>query len=177
MIAAMADIQDFVLLLKTLPRDWRAVLDRRLAPLGLSQAKWQPLLYLSRAEGPPTQAEIARYLDIESPTLVRQLDRLEDDGWIDRKSCPGDRRARHIHLTPRARKVCAEIESVVGEVRKQLLCHVSSAELRQCVDTLRRMQATTEALLRAEEKPAPGAAALAKAAPRRRTGKTTARAT
>jgi len=80
MMRPMSDTQDFLFLLKTLPRDWRRVLDRRLAPLGLSQAKWQPLLYLSRADGPTTQTALANYLDIESPTLVRLLDRLADDG-------------------------------------------------------------------------------------------------
>jgi MarR family transcriptional regulator for hemolysin len=136
----MADpIPEFLLLLKALPRDWRAVIDRRLAPLGLSQAKWQPLLFLLRAEAPPTQAEIARHLDIESPTLVRLLDRLADDGWIERKNCAGDRRARRIHLTPRAQAVGAEIESIVGEVRRQLLQKISSAELRESIELLRRV--------------------------------------
>lgn len=146
----MIAIQDFVHLLKTLPRDWRAVIDRRLAPLGLSQAKWQPLLYLSRENAPRTQTEIAQFLDVESPTLVRQLDRLAADGWIERKACPGDRRARHVVLTPRARKVCAEIEAVVVDVRRQLLADISETELRQCVKTLRRVQQTTLELLNGE---------------------------
>lgn len=145
----MTDIQDFVHLLKTLPRDWRAVIDRRLQPLGLSQAKWQLLLYLHRDGGPRTQTEIAQFLDIESPTLVRQLDRLAADGWIERKSCPGDRRARHIVLTPRARKTAAEIETVVGEVRQQLLAGISKAELAQCLATLRRVKQTTTQMLEA----------------------------
>ena len=142
----MNDVQEFVLLLRTVPRDWRAVLDRRLAPLGLSQAKWQPLLYLLRADEPPTQAEIARYLEVESPTLVRLLDRLEADGWIKRKHCPGDRRARRIHLTERAKSVCDEIERAVIEVRRQLLGSVSDAEMAQCIDVLRRVSAAAAAL-------------------------------
>ncbi len=143
----MTDVQTFVLLLKTLPRDWRAVLDRRLQPLGLSQAKWQPLLYLYRENAPRTQTEIADYLDIESPTLVRQLDRLAADGWIERKSCPGDRRARHVVLTARAKKVCAEIDALAMEARKQLLGDITAAELRQCLDVLQRVHATAARLL------------------------------
>lgn len=142
----MNDVQEFVLLMRTVPRDWRAVLDRRLAPLGLSQAKWQPLLYLLRADEPPTQADIARYLDVESPTVVRMLDRLEADGWIKRKHCPGDRRARRIHLTERAKSVCDEIESAVIEVRRQLLGSVSEVEMAQCIDVLRRVSAAAAEL-------------------------------
>lgn len=145
----MIEVQSFVQLLKTLPRDWRAVVDRRLQPLGLSQAKWQILLFLYRADGPRTQTEIADYLQIESPTLVRQLDRLATDGWIERKSCPGDRRARHIVLMPQARKLSAKIEAIALEVRGQLLAGVSPAELAQCYATLQRIQATTQQLLAA----------------------------
>lgn len=163
----MTDIQDFVHLLKTLPRDWRAVIDRRLQPLGLSQAKWQLLLCLHREGGPRTQTEIAQFLDIESPTLVRQLDRLAADGWIERKSCPGDRRARHVVLTPRARKTAAEIETVVGEVRQQLLAGISKTELAQCLATLRRVQRTTAQMLGADEAAA-AATAVVEARPARR---------
>ena len=142
----MNDVQEFVQLMRTVPRDWRAAIDRRLAPLGLSQAKWQPLLYLLRADGPPTQADIARYLEVESPTVVRLLDRLEADGWIQRHHCPGDRRARRIHLTERARAVCDEIESAVIDVRRQLLGSVTPQEMAACIDVLRRISAATAEL-------------------------------
>jgi MarR family transcriptional regulator for hemolysin len=145
----MKDVQTFVLLLKTLPRDWRAVLDRRLQPLGLSQAKWQPLLYLYRENAARTQTEIADYLDIESPTLVRQLDRLAADGWIERKSCPGDRRARHIVLTPQAKKVCAEIDALAMECRMQMLGDITAEELAQCLEILQRIHGTATRLLAA----------------------------
>lgn len=145
----MHDVSSFLLLLKSLPRDWRAVIDRRLAPLGLSQAKWQPLLYLLRTESPPTQAEIARHLDIESPTLVRLLDRLENDGWIERKACPGDRRARRIHLTAHASRQSAAIQDIVSGIRQQLVKGVRKSELAQCTAVLRKVQKNTADLLEA----------------------------
>lgn len=142
----MNDVQEFVLLMRTVPRDWRAAIDRKLAPLGLSQAKWQPLLYLLRAEEAPTQADIARHLEVESPTIVRLLDRLEADGWIKRRNCPGDRRARRIHLTDRARSVCDDIENAVIDVRRQLLGSVTPQEMAGCIDVLRRVSAAAAEL-------------------------------
>ncbi len=149
----MNDVQEFVLLMRTVPRDWRAAIDRRLAPLGLSQAKWQPLLYLLRAEEPPTQADIARFLEVESPTVVRLLDRLEADGWIRRKNCPGDRRARRIHLTDRARALGHDIEGAVMDVRSQLLGSVTPDEMARCIDVLRRISACAAALSDQEAAP------------------------
>lgn len=155
----MKDIQEFVQLLRTVPRDWRAAIDRRLAPLGLSQAKWMPLLYLMRAEGPSTQTEIAKHLEIESPTLVRLLDRLAADGWIERKTCPGDRRARHIYLTSRARAACVEIETIVAGVREQLLKDISQAELLRCIEFLRRIDQSAQLMANDEDTGVPPAPA------------------
>lgn len=149
----MNDVQEFVLLMRTVPRDWRAAIDRRLAPLGLSQAKWQPLLYLLRTEEPPTQADIARFLEVESPTVVRLLDRLEADGWIRRKNCPGDRRARRIHLTDRARALGDDIEGAVMDVRSQLLGSVTPDEMARCIDVLRRISACAAELSHQEAAP------------------------
>jgi DNA-binding MarR family transcriptional regulator len=49
------------------------------------------------------QRELAEKLAIDSTTLTRTLDRLEERGWV--TSRPGeDRRERWIRLTPRGRR-------------------------------------------------------------------------
>ena len=52
----------FGMQLAQLSRAWRAELDRRLAGLNLSQARWLVLLHLARFEGLPTQRELAASL-------------------------------------------------------------------------------------------------------------------
>ena len=49
----------FGMQLTQLSRAWRAELDRRLADLGLSQARWLVLLHLARGKKRPTQGELA----------------------------------------------------------------------------------------------------------------------
>src|SRR5437660_7744294 len=92
-------------------RAWRLKLDERLKPMGLSQAKWRTLLHLSVASGALTQTEIAARLGIEEPSLVTLLHRLEDDGWVTRKSAAHDRRCKLVHLGRRAHGVIALINS------------------------------------------------------------------
>src|ERR1051325_9021679 len=82
-------------------RAWRLKLDQRLKPMGLSQAKWRTLLHLSLAENTLTQSEIAARLGIEEPTLVNLLHRLEQAGWVSRKTAPHDRRCKTVHLGSR----------------------------------------------------------------------------
>ena len=81
---------------------WRAELDLRLGPLGLSQARGLILHYLSIHGDGLQQNELADIVGIRGSTLVRQLDRLESDGWVERRNDPGDRRAKTIHLSDKA---------------------------------------------------------------------------
>ena len=50
----------FGMQLAHMSRGWRAELDRRLADLGLSQARWLVLLHLARFDEAPTQRQLAQ---------------------------------------------------------------------------------------------------------------------
>jgi acetyl-CoA carboxylase/biotin carboxylase 1 len=50
--------------LAQMSRGWRAELDRRLAGLNLSQARWLVLLHLARFEEAPTQRELAQSVGV-----------------------------------------------------------------------------------------------------------------
>src|SRR6266496_3992330 len=102
----MSDEETFGLLLHGTARAWRLKLDERLKPMGMSQAKWRTLLHLSIAPGRLTQAEIAERLGIEEPSLATLLHRLENEGWVARKSSPRDRRCKN----GAARPACAECD-------------------------------------------------------------------
>ena len=75
----------FGMQLAQMSRGWRAELDRRLAGLNLSQARWLVLLHLARFEEAPTQRELAQSVGVEGPTLARLLDSLEAQGLVRRQ--------------------------------------------------------------------------------------------
>lgn len=118
----------------------RSTIDARLEPMGLSHALWRPLLALHAADGPMTQAQLARELAVESPTLVRLLDRLTEKGWIIRRSCPGDRRAYHVELTPHALSLCADIEREVAAIRREAVGPIRHSELAAAISVLERVR-------------------------------------
>ena len=138
------DIDAIGPLLHGTARAWRLKLDERLKPMGLSQAKWRTLLYLSRASQPLTQAEIAADLGIEEPTLVTLLHRLEGDRWVARKNASHDRRCKTVHLAPRAERVIEQISSAAFKLRHELLDDISPAELRTCMRVLDRIRQKAE---------------------------------
>lgn len=141
------EADEFVDLLREVPRLWREVLDQRFGPSGLSLATWRVLYHIGRRDEPVTQTELAADLGIETPSLVRLLDRLSADGWVERRVCSEDRRARRLHLTPQARKIYGRIRSTGQQVRKRLLREVSQEELRRCAEVLAKVRRAAEAEL------------------------------
>jgi MarR family transcriptional regulator for hemolysin len=132
----MSDDETLGPLLHGTARAWRLKLDERLKPMGLSQAKWRTLLHLSLAGDALTQAEIAERLGIEQPSLVTLLHRLENEGWIIRRSSLHDRRCKMVFLGQRAQRVISQINAAAEKLRRELLENVSAADLRICVRVL-----------------------------------------
>ena len=69
-----------------------------MAEHGGSMATWLVLHHAFEAPD-SSQSHLAARLDIEAPTLVRHLDRLEADGLLERRRDPRDRRVLRVRLT------------------------------------------------------------------------------
>lgn len=128
-------------LLNEVTTRWRQALDRRLRPVGLSQATWRALFHLEfRCDGLP-QRELADSMGIEGPSLVRLLDALQQSGMIERREAPGDRRAKLVYLTPRGRNMLADIHAIAGALRAEILDGVAAEDLAVCGAVLHRINA------------------------------------
>jgi MarR family transcriptional regulator for hemolysin len=140
----MTDEHRFGMQLAHMSRGWRAELDRRLAELGLSQARWLVLLHLARYENPPTQRELAQSVGVEGPTLARLLDSLEGQGLVQRQAVLEDRRAKKIVLCDPARPLIQQIEAIATALRVELFAGIDEEELRVCMRVHTRILANLE---------------------------------
>ena len=129
----LTDQHRFGMQLAQMSRGWRAELDRRLAGLGLSQARWLVLLHLARFDEAPTQRELAQSVGVEGPTLARLLDSLESQGLVQRQSVMEDRRAKKIVLCSPALPLIEQIETIATQLRKELFEGVDEADLKVCM--------------------------------------------
>lgn len=129
----LTDEHRFGMQLAHISRGWRAELDRRLADLGLSQARWLVLLHLARFSEPPTQRELAQNVGVEGPTLARLLDSLETQGLVQRQAVLEDRRAKKILLSDTALPLIERIETIANELRTELFEGVDDEELKLCM--------------------------------------------
>ena len=80
----------------------RTVFDRRVRELGLTRAQWLVLTRLYRRPG-ASQTELADMLEIDRASAGRMIDRMEKNGWVERRPDAGDRRVNRLHLTAEAR--------------------------------------------------------------------------
>lgn len=124
-----------------LTRAWREQIDARLAPFGLSHARWLILLHLSRGANGSSQNALAARVGVQGPTLVRTLDRLEAAGMVERREASEDRRAKTIHVTAKAEPLVQRIQSVADKVRGEILAGISDEELADCVRVFERIAA------------------------------------
>lgn len=106
-------------------RELRALYDSTAQSHGLTFSRARVLSALARMEG-VTQAELAVHLGIEPPTLKRQIDALEQDGFLERRHVETDARKRTLHLTARAKE--ARTTRFIEKLREPLLEGITSEE-------------------------------------------------
>ena len=91
----------------------RTFADHAAGRFGMTRAKWAVLARLDRFEG-LKQTELAEMLDLQPITLTRLLDGLANNGLIERRPDPDDRRAKRLFLTPAARPLLERL-TALGE--------------------------------------------------------------
>ncbi|MGQ9368683.1 MarR family winged helix-turn-helix transcriptional regulator [Azospirillum sp. ST 5-10] len=114
--------------------------DQRARASGLSRAQWQALFHIAREEG-SKQAHLAECLDVEPITLTRLLDRMEEGGWVERRPDPGDRRARLLYLTDKARPALGEMRQLAEEIYEEALAGLTPEARAALVAALGHMRA------------------------------------
>jgi len=105
----------------------RWAFDQQVREIGVTGPQARLLLTLSRRPG-ENQGFYAERLEVEPITLCRMVDRLEEAGMIERRRDPTDRRAWHLHLTPKSRQVLELLQESVDSLVKDMLGGLTSAE-------------------------------------------------
>ena len=94
--------RNFGFVLKALSRRYVLRFEQRARAISLTLPQCTALVRLEKNEG-VSQAKLAELADVEPMTMVRILDRMELDGWVERRADPDDRRARRLYLKPKSK--------------------------------------------------------------------------
>ena len=111
-----------------LMRAHRAAVARELAPLGLHVGQEKLLDVIVGHEG-LTQAELARTLCIEAPTVTKMLQRLDGSGVLERRADRSDKRQVRVWSTDRGRRLHREMLGRWAAVDERMTRDLTADEL------------------------------------------------
>ena len=132
-------------LLNDVSRLMRQRFDERARGLGLTRAQWRVLRHLRQYEG-INQGALAEVLEVETVTLGRHIDRLEDAGWLERRRDPSDRRVWRLHLAEKSRPMIDQLTDLSSEVREFALTGLSKVDRDHLIDFLLTMKSNLGAM-------------------------------
>jgi MarR family transcriptional regulator for hemolysin len=113
--------------------------------LDLSLPQCKVLANLARNEG-ISQARLAELTETDPMTLVRTLDRMEQDGWIERRSDPIDRRAHCLFLRDAAKPIIERIWKIAEQTCGEALAVLEPSEREHLIELLERVHAAMLAI-------------------------------
>ena len=113
-----------------------------------------------------TQTALARMMNVEGPTLMQSIDRLEQRGYLQRVRRPGDRRSYSLQITPHGREALTAIQAFLPQRDEELLADLDGDEVKELARLLTKIvnrgyarlqgpQRATPQSVRVEPAPAP----------------------
>jgi len=116
--------------------------------LGLTPSQWKIILALNITDG-LTQKELADKIYVDGSTLVPILDKMEQNGLIERKADPNDRRINRIFLTSKSESTVDSIILIVLQLRKMMYRGVSEEEMNSARKVLDAITKNSDELISA----------------------------
>lgn len=115
----------------------KAVADERLAQPGTGAQGGGVLIRLAEGDG-LTQVELARLQHLEPPSMCRIIDRLQQDGLVERRKHPSDRRATCVYLTPEGTDAAGRCLAVAAELDDEMFSDLDPEERSAVLSALER---------------------------------------
>lgn len=121
-------------------RAMRTYIDQRARAHGMTRAQWSVLSRIERQEG-LNQAELAEVLEIQPISLVRLIDRLCQQGLVERRAHATDRRVNLLHLTGAGRDRLQAMSPLGREISLEAMHGLNDGDVVALLETLVRIKA------------------------------------
>jgi len=118
----------------------RTALAARLLAHGFYAGQDQIMLALDREDG-QTPGALAERLGVRPPTITKTINRLQAQGFLDKRASNADARQAHIFLTDMGREAIHAIEKSVKKTEKQALKGLDKKEQKALFKLLARIEA------------------------------------
>jgi len=126
---------NFLFTLGELHRLIRAYADKEAARYGITRAQWAVLVKVERREG-LKQTELAEQMEMQPITLTRLIDKLCDNGWIERRGDEKDRRVNRLYLRKAARPLLGKLAGLRSELTATALDGINPSDAHRLLSQL-----------------------------------------
>jgi MarR family transcriptional regulator for hemolysin len=116
--------------LTVVARQLRVTFDQSVEQSGMTRAQWTLIAAVASNPG-ATQRVIAEALEVREITAGRLIDRLCDDGYLERVASPNDRRAYCVYLTPAAQPVLDKLDELAKIHETAIFAGFGAQDLEQ----------------------------------------------
>ena len=106
----------------------RKQFDHSTSSIGITRAQWTTIAAVAGVPG-TTQRGIAAILEVGEVTAGRLIDKLCEEGLLERQANPNDRRSHLIYLKPAAYAVLEKLTSLGALQEKRAFAGLSEQEL------------------------------------------------
>lgn len=131
--------REFAFTIMDVARLIKTYADQRARQFGISRAQWAVLIRIERTEG-LKQSELAEMLDLQPISLTRLLDRLADNGLIERRADPNDRRANRLYLKPAAKPLLEQLAALGTDMMGTVLKGLDETTIERMLKELGRVK-------------------------------------
>jgi DNA-binding MarR family transcriptional regulator len=107
--------------------------------VGITFGQWKVLVILTRIQDGLTQKEIADQLGLEAPTLIPIIDKLESDGFVERRVDQNDRRNNRIYRTQKVDTVWDNTINCAIRILKLALANIPETRVIIMQEVLEKM--------------------------------------
>src|SRR3974390_2503566 len=123
----------------------RNYIDHRAKERGTTRAQWIVLFRLREQEG-LSQVDLAEVLELQPISLVRLLDRLDEQSLLERRHDPKDRRTNRLYLTAKGRRFVDDLDALSCAILTDVLRDVPDEAMKTSLATLRDIKERIKAL-------------------------------
>jgi DNA-binding MarR family transcriptional regulator len=113
--------------------------EAQLKQAGFPALEWYDVLWAVEREGPLRQRDLANHMLVARYSISRLIDRMGEEGLVERCNCPEDARGQVIHITAPGLKLRKAMWAVYGKAMREALSPLTEKEALQLAALLAKL--------------------------------------
>lgn len=119
-------------------RQMQVFFAKRMESLDIGPGQYAYLFALYGEDG-QSQQSLSNQLLVDKSATVKAINKLEELGYVERKTNPKDKRYYYVYLTPKGLAIKPDLEAIVEEIYELMFLGISEDEREDLLNLMRRV--------------------------------------